>query len=125
MDSNAVVHILSMMGWTRIFEAVDPSPEAKPSLDPWPHSPLMNLRICEFARVSPQEGTLRFTMASNKKLSTIDSELKSLQDKHVKLLVCLAMPGLEQSIIRLSSETEDSVRGYAEQAQSLLKVQSL
>ena len=63
-------------------------------------------------------------MTSNTKLATVDSELKSLQDKHVQLLVRLARHGLEQSIFRLSSETENSVRGYAEQARALLKVQS-
>ena len=97
-DGNAVVPLLSMMGWTRT----------------------LNLR----ARAPPQRVTRRFKLPANTKLATVDSELKSLQDKHVKPLVRLVMHGLGQSIVRLSSETEDSVRGYAEQAEALLKVQS-
>ena len=58
------------------------------------------------------------------KLATIDSELKTLQDKHVKPLVRLAMHGLKKSIVWRSSETEDSVPGYANQAQARRKVQS-
>ena len=49
--------------------------------------------------VLPQEVTRQFKMPANTKLATIDSELKSLQDKHVKALVRLAMHELEQSII--------------------------
>ena len=80
--------------------------------------------VHEFVCAPPQEVTRRFKPSSNTKLETVDSELKFLQYKHIKTLVRFAMHGLEQSIVWLSSETEDSVRGYAEQAQALLKVQS-
>ena len=62
MDSKSVVPVLtmSMMGWTKIFAAVDPAPEAKSSFDPWPHSPLRNSRAQALsqdgAQVSPRQG---------------------------------------------------------------------
>ena len=46
--------------WTELLESVDPYSEAKPSLDAYPHNPLVNGR----ARIAPSEACLLYTSPS-------------------------------------------------------------
>ena len=106
--------------WTELLESVDPYSEAKPSLDAYPHNPLVNGR----ARIAPSEALRRFKLPANTKQAVVDSEFKSLQDKQIKPLLRLSMHGLEHAAADMSKITEDSIREFAESAQSLLKLQS-
>ena len=47
-----------------------------------------------------------------------------MQDKQINPLLCLAMHGLEQSAVKVSSVSDEDNREFAENAQSLLKLQS-
>ena len=91
--------------WTELLESVDPFSEAKPSLDAYPHNPLVNGR----ARIAPSEALRRFKLPANAKQAVVDSEFKSLQDKQVKPLLRLAMHGLQHSAADLSNLNEDSI----------------
>ena len=104
--------------WTELLESVDPYSEAKPSLDAYPHNPLVNGR----ARIAPSEALRRFKLPANAKQAVVDSEFKSLQDKQIKPLLRLSMHGLEHAAADLSKIPEESIREYAESAQSLLKL---
>ena len=57
-DSYAGYPDWSSAKWTELLESVDPFSEAKPSLDAYPHSPLIN----GGARVAPLEELLRFKL---------------------------------------------------------------
>ena len=119
-DSNAGFPDWTSAKWTELLESVDPYSEAKPSLDAYPHNPLVNGR----ARIAPSEALRRFKLPANTKQATVDSEFKSLQDKQIKPLLRLSMHGLEHAAADLSKIPEESIREYAESAQSLLKLQS-
>ena len=99
--------------WTKLLEPVDPFSEAKPSLDAYPHNPLVNGR----ARVAPSEALRRFKLPANAKQAVIDAEFKSSQDKHIK-------PGLEHATADVSKIEDENIQEFAESAQSLLKLQS-
>jgi hypothetical protein len=119
-DSNAGFPDWTSAKWTELLESVDPYSEAKPSLDAYPHNPLVNGR----ARIAPSEALRRFKLPANTKQAVVDSEFKSLQDKQIKPLLRLSMHGLEHAAADLSKIPEESIREYAESAQSLLKLQS-
>ena len=119
-DSNAGFPDWTSAKWTELLESVDPYSEAKPSLDAYPHNPLVNGR----ARIAPSEALRRFKLPANAKQAVVDSEFKSLQDKQIKPLLRLSMHGLEHAAADLSKIPEESIREYAESAQSLLKLQS-
>ena len=119
-DSNAGFPDWTSAKWTELLESVDPYSEAKPSLDAYPHNPLVNGR----ARIAPSEALRRFKLPANTKQAVVDSEFKSLQDKQIKPLLRLSMHGLEHAAADLSKIPEKSIREYAESAQSLLKLQS-
>ena len=99
---------------------VDPFSEAKPSLDAYPHNPLVN----GCARIAPSEALRRFKLPANAKQAVIDSEFKSLQDKQIKPLLRLSMHGLEHATADVSKIDDEDIREFAESAQSLLKLQS-
>ena len=119
-DSNAGFPDWTSAKWTELLESVDPYSEAKPSLDAYPHNPLVNGR----ARIAPSEALRRFKLPANTKQAVVDSEFKSLQDKQIKPLLRLSMHGLEHAAADMSKITEDGIREFAESAQSLLKLQS-
>ena len=79
--------------WTEVLESVDPFPEAKPSLDAYPHNPLVNGR----ARIAPSEALRRFKLPANANQAVVDTEFKFFQDKQIKPLLRLAMHGLEHA----------------------------
>ena len=81
-DSNAGFPDWISVKWTELLESVDPYSEAKPSLDAYPHNPLVNGR----ARIAPSEALRRFKLPANTKQAVVDSEFKSLQDKQIKPL---------------------------------------
>ena len=89
-DSNAGFPDCTSAKWTELLESVDPYSEAKPSLDAYPHNPLVNGR----ARIAPSEALRRFKLPANAKQAVVDSEFKSLQDKQIKPLLRLSMHGL-------------------------------
>ena len=99
---------------------MDPFSEAKPSLDAYPHNPLVNGRAC----IAPLEALCRFKLPANAKQAVVDTEFKSLQDKQIKPLLRLAMHGLEHATADVSNVDDDDIREFAEGAQSLLKLQS-
>ena len=70
------------------------------------------------------EATRCFKLPSKTKLAAFDSDSKRLQKTQVKPLLRPAMLGLEKDQIKLSDESEDVVCQFAENAQSLLRVQS-
>ena len=76
----------------------------------------------------PAEATRRFKMPANTKLASVKSiqipAFKFLQEKHVKPLLRYGMHGFQQSQVKLSDESEDVVRPNAENAQSVVRVQS-
>ena len=106
--------------WTELLESVDPFSEAKPSLDAYPHNPLVN----GCPRVASLEALRRFKLPSNTKQAVVDSEFKSLQDKQIKPLLRLSMHGLEHATADVSKIEDENAREFAENAQSLLKIQS-
>ena len=106
--------------WTELLESVDPFSEAKPSLEAYPHNPLVNGR----ARIAPSEVQRRFKLLSNAKQAVVDSEFKTLQDKQIKPLLRLSMHGLEHVAMGLSGTDDADIREFGENAQSLLKIQS-
>ena len=117
-DSYAGYPDWTSVKWTRLLESVDPFSEAKPSLDAYPHNPLVNGR----ARIAPSEALRRFKLPANAKQAVVDSEFKSLQDKQIKPLLRLAMHGLEHATADVSKVDDDDIREFAESAQSLLKL---
>ena len=119
-DSYAGYPDWSSAKWTELLESVDPFSEAKPSLDVYPHNPLVNGR----ARIAPSEALRRFKLPANAKQAVVDTEFKSLQDKQLKPLLRLAMHGLEHATADVSKVDDDDIREFAESAQSLLKLQS-
>ena len=119
-DSNAGFPDWTSAKWTELLESVDPYSEAKPSLDAYPHNPLVNGR----ARIAPSEALRRFKLPANTKQAVVDSEFKSLQDKQIKPLLRLSMHGLEHAAADMSKIPEEGIREFAESAQSLLKLQS-
>ena len=119
-DSNAGFPDWTSAKWTELLESVDPYSEAKPSLDAYPHNPLVNGR----ARIAPSEALRRFKLPANAKQAVIDSEFKSLQDKQIKPLLRLSMHGLEHAAAGVSKIDDEDIREFAESAQSLLKLQS-
>ena len=62
-DSYAGYPDWSSAKWTELLESVDPFSEAKPSLDAYPHNPLINGR----AHVAPSEPLRRFRLPANAK----------------------------------------------------------
>ena len=119
-DSSAGFPDWTSAKWTELLESVDPYSEAKPSLDAYPHNPLVNGR----ARIAPSEALRRFKLPANAKQAVVDSEFKSLQDKQIKPLLRLAMHGFEHAAADMSKIPEEGIREFAESAQSLLKLQS-
>ena len=117
-DSNAGFPDWTSAKWTELLESVDPYSEAKPSLDAYPHNPLVNGR----ARIAPSEALRRFKLPANAKQAVVDSEFKSLQDKQIKPLLRLAMHAGEHAAADISKIPEEGIREFAESAQSLLKL---
>ena len=104
--------------WTELLELVDPFSEAKPSLDAYPHNPLINGR----ARVAPSEALRRFKLPANAKQAVVDAEFKSLQDKQIKPWLRLSMHGLKHATADVSKIDDEDIREFVEGTQSLLKL---
>ena len=94
-DSNAGFPDWTSAKWTELLESVDPYSEAKPSLDAYPHNPLVNGR----ARIAPSEALRRFKLPAN--ASKLWWTQNSSPCRTSKLSLCFVFPCMVWNMLQL------------------------